>query len=128
VNALSWDQVQSICGPRVRILADLLRDAYAHLMSDAIPERLRLRDIHIVGIENGKYRVVAYSPFDPLSMPEPLAHVLHYFDGRPVEEVLATILSEHDLRIDPSLVRRMLDFGILEEIPAPAPLLPILSA
>ena len=127
VNALSWDQVQTICGPRVRILADLLRDAYSHLTSDAIPERLRLRDIHIVGIKNGKYRVVAYSPFDPLSMPEPLARVLHYFDGRPLDEILATILSENDLRIDPSLVRRLLDFGILEPCPEPSSPLPIVK-
>ena len=127
VNALKWDQVQNICGPRVRILADLLCDAYVHLMSDAIPERVRLRDIHIVGIEKSKYRVVAYSPFDPLSMPEPLARVLHYFDGRPLDDVLAAILGEHNLHIEASLVRRMLDFGILEACPDPSSQLPIVK-
>jgi hypothetical protein len=127
VSDLGWDQVQNICGPRVRILADLLRDAYVHLMSDALPERLRLRDLHILGIEDGKYRVVAYSPFDPLSMPEALMRVLHNFDGRPLVEVLSTILSEHDLHIDPSLVRRMLDFGILEPCPTASSLLRVLN-
>ena len=40
VNPLTWEQVEQICGPRVRILAGLLRDAYLHLTSEAIPERL----------------------------------------------------------------------------------------
>jgi hypothetical protein len=115
VDSLSWEQVQTICGPRVRILADLLRDAYTHLLSDAIPERLRVKQFQITGIEAGNYRVLAYSSLDPLSMPEALAGALHYFDGRPTEEALATILDEQHLRIDPALVRRMVDFGILED-------------
>ena len=114
VDPLPWKQVQDICGPRVRILADLLQDAYAHLMSDAIPERLKLSAFRVIDVESTGYRVVAYSPWDPLLMPEALAGVLHYFDGRPTEEALELILQEHDLRIDISLVRRMVDFGILE--------------
>lgn len=114
VDSLTWDQVEAACGPRVRILADLLRDAYAHLLSDAIPERLRLRELHIIGVHAGQYRVVAYSPLDPLTMPEALAPVLHHFDGRPTDEALAAILHEHGIRIDPGLVRRMVDFEILE--------------
>ena len=106
--------MEAACGPRVRILADLLRDAYAHLLSDAIPERLRLRELHIIGVHAGQYRVVAYSPLDPLTMPEALAPVLHHFDGRPTDEALAAILHEHGIRIDPGLVRRMVDFEILE--------------
>jgi hypothetical protein len=115
VDPLNWEQVQTICGPRVRILADLLRDAYTHLLSDAIPERLRVKQFQITGIEAGHYRVLAYSSLDPLSMPEALAGVLHYFDGRRTEEALATILHEQGVRIDPALVRRMVDFGILED-------------
>jgi hypothetical protein len=114
VDPLNWEQVQNICGPRVRILADLLRDAYAHLTSEAIPERLKLSEFHFSGVEANGYRVVAYSPYDPLVMPEPLARVLHYFDGRPTEEALEAISREEAICVDLSLVRRMLDFGILE--------------
>ena len=113
VDALTWEQVQNICGPRVRILADLLRDAYAHLTSDALPERLRLGGFRISGFEDTRYRIIAYSSYDPLLMPEALTHVLHYFDGRPTDEALESILRDHNLRIDVSLLRRMVDFGIL---------------
>jgi len=115
VNPLSWEQVQDICDPRVPILALLLHDAYTHLLSDAIPERLRLKEVRIISVEAGNCRVVSYSSLDPLSMPEAFAHVLHHFDGRPTDEVLATILQEHNIRIDLALLRRLVDFGILED-------------
>jgi hypothetical protein len=114
VKSLTWEQVEQVCGPRVRILAGLLRDAYLHLTSDAIPERLRLREFRITGLEGSGYRVVAYSPYDPLIMPEPLTHVLHYFDGRLTEEALEAIFSKEGVCVDLSLVRRMVDFGILQ--------------
>lgn len=113
VDPLSWDQVQNICGPRVRILADLLRDAYAHLLSDAIPERLRFQPFQVTTIEPGRSRIVAYSALDPLSIPDALTRALPYFDGRPTDDALTTILQDHNIHIDPALLRRMIDFGIL---------------
>ena len=114
VKPLTWEQVEGVCGPRVRILAGLLRDAYAHLTSEAIPERLRLCEFRISGVEGNGYRVVSYSPYDPLIMPEPLARALHYFDGRLTEEALEAIYKEEGVRVDLSLVRRMVDFGLLQ--------------
>lgn len=114
VNPLGWAQVEQICGPRVRILSGLLRDAYAHLTSEAIPDRLQLSEFRISGLEGSGYRVVAYSPYDPLIMPQSLARVLHYFDGRPTEEALEAIFKEQGMQIDLSLVRRMIDFGLLQ--------------
>ncbi len=116
VRTLTWEQVENVCGPRVRILAGLLRDAYSHLTSDAIPDRLQVCEFRISGVEaNGNgYRVVAYSPYDPLVMPEPLIRVLHYFDGRLTEDALEAISKKEGLSVDVSLVRRMVDFGILQ--------------
>jgi hypothetical protein len=127
VNPLSWEQVLNLCGPRVSILALLLHDAYTHLMSDAIPERLRAKEIRIARVEAGTCLVVTYSPLDPFPMPEALARFLHHFDGRPTDEALATILQEHDIRIDPAQLRRMVDFGILEDCDHHQQLLPILK-
>jgi hypothetical protein len=127
VEPLTWEQVEQVCGPRVRILAGLLLDAYAHLTSEAIPERLRLGGFHFAGVEGSGYRVASYSPFDPLLMPEPLARVLHYFDGRPTEEALEAILTEEGVRIDLSLVRRMVDFGVLQACGLEKGALPVLS-
>jgi hypothetical protein len=114
VEPLTWDQVEQISGPRVRILAELVRDAYASLGSQAIPERLKVGRLAFVGVEGNTYRVVSYSQFDPLLMPEKLATVLHYFDGRPTEEALESILAQQGVRLDLGLVRRMVDFGVLQ--------------
>src|ERR1017187_4415604 len=91
----------------------LVRDAYENLVSDAIPERLKLGDVRLAGTAEGKLRIAAYSEYDPLLIPQKLAAVLGYFDGRPTEDALAAILSEHGLSLQPALVRRMLDFGVL---------------
>jgi hypothetical protein len=79
VDPLTWEQVEQICGPCVRIFADLLRDAYAHLTSGAIPERLRVGTFRFVGVESLGYRAEVYSPYDPLLMPEQVVRLLHYF-------------------------------------------------
>jgi hypothetical protein len=60
-------------------------------------------------------------------MPEPLARALHYFDGRPTEEALEAILTEEGVRIDLSLVRRMVDFGVLQACGLEKGALPVLS-
>ena len=114
VEPMTWQTLQRICGPRVRVLAELVRDAYEHLTSQAIPERLRCGSLQISDARDGKYWVVSYSKYDPLVMPEQLATALHYFDGRRTEDALAAILIERNLRIDLSLVRRMVDFGVLQ--------------
>ncbi len=127
VETLTWPQVEENCGPRVGILAGLVRDAYAHLESSAIPERLRIKEVTFTGFEGGNYKVTAYSGFDPLLMPERLARVLRYFDGRPTEEALQAILVERSVRLDLSLVRRLVDFGILEAWDSGKSLFPMVS-
>jgi hypothetical protein len=114
VKPLGWDAVLGICGPRVRVLAQLVRDAYVHLASEAIPERLRLGPIVLASTGNGKYRVMSYSPYDPVIVPEQLVSVLRYFDGRPTEDALAAIQAERNISVDIRLVRRMVDFGLLK--------------
>lgn len=126
VAPLSWERVREICGPRVGILAGLMRDAYDHLLSNAIPDRLRLSEFRLAGIHGNSFRVVAYSQFDPLVLTEELARTLRYFDGRPTEEALAAIAQEQALDLDLELVRKMVDFGLLEAS-AEHRLLPILA-
>jgi hypothetical protein len=62
--------------------------------------------------------VVTYSPYDPLDLPRRLVDVLGYFDGQPTSEVLPRIRRERGLDVQPDLVRRLVDFGVL--VPAPA--------
>jgi hypothetical protein len=126
VDRLTWEEIQSFCGPRVRILAELVRDAYSHLLSQAIPERLRLGKLNFTNVEEQGFRVVSYNPYDPLLMPQKLVRVLHYFDGRLTEDALNAILSKEAIRLDIGLVRRMVDFGVLQSCDIEDKALPVL--
>jgi hypothetical protein len=42
--------------------------------------------------------------------------VLHRFDGRPTSDVLQSISDEEGLELDPTLVLKLVDFGILEAV------------
>ena len=48
----------------------------------------------------------------PLELPRLLVDVLGYFDGRPTRETLEQIRQERDINVQPSLVRRLVDFGV----------------
>jgi hypothetical protein len=39
--------------------------------------------------------------------------LLPYFDGRPTEDVLAAIADERGIRLEPDLVRKLVDFMLL---------------
>lgn len=113
VRPLEWDDVLRVAGPRLAILSALVRQRYDKLTSDAVPDNLRMSLVRIEGFENGKYKTVAYSAFDPLRMSPELVSLLPHFDGRPTAEVLEELRSQRGIRVDPALVRRMADFGVL---------------
>jgi hypothetical protein len=60
-------------------------------------------------------------------MPEKLARVLRYFDGRATEDVLENILNQENLRLELKLIRKMVDFGILQGCSRENNALPIIS-
>ena len=68
----------------------------------------------VLDLGDGGYIVTTYSEFDPVRISEALVRVLRYFDGRPTEEALEAIRLEQRIRVDLSLVRRLVDFGILK--------------
>jgi hypothetical protein len=113
VNRLSWNDVLAITGTEVRAYARLTQDAYSRLTSDEIPPALKVGDMQLIQIKRDVTRVGTYSAFDPIDIPNLVMGSLHHFDGRPTEEALAAIASERDLRLDPSLVRKMVDFKVL---------------
>src|ERR1700693_76066 len=115
VRPLGWGDVARICGPRVTALSRLIRERYGKLTSDSAPERPRMGLFQIEGIVSGKYSAVTYSPYDPLRMSPELVAVLPHFDGRPTGEVMEEIRVHRGIRLDPALVRRMMDFRVLVE-------------
>jgi hypothetical protein len=113
VAGLSGSDVLQIGGTNLRILVQLAREARAELTSDTIPERLQAGVLELQRTSTDYTRVVTYSPCDPIEIPKAAMDVLHYFDGRPTRRALEAIAKETGLQVKPSMVRRLVDFGVL---------------
>lgn len=113
VDALSWDDVRRICGPDVALFDKVLGQARARLESDDVPESVSLGPMQVLGFGEDGAWVVTYSPHDPVGLPALLVSVLHHFDGRPLEEVARVLAEERGLRLDPELLRTLLDWRVL---------------
>jgi hypothetical protein len=113
VSPLSWAEVLAIAGPEARAYAHLTKQAYNRLISDDVPPALNAGSIQLVQIQHEMTRVNTYNSYDPLDVPRIVMEVLHYFDGRPTEDALASIADERGIRLDLDLVRKMVDFGLL---------------
>lgn len=113
VDALSWQDVVEIGGAGLRAQVELARAAFRKLTSDDIAAVLKAGSFQVVSIQPQTVRVSTYSPFDPLDVPTPLLSVLSEFDGRPTADVLAGIESDHGIRLEPALIRKMADFKLL---------------
>ena len=117
VRALSWAEVEDICGVETRVLAGLTRKAYMRATAEEPPERLTPGSMQLVRIGHDTTRISTYSDFDPLDIPNPVLNVLRHFDGRPTADVLADIATHENIRLEPDLLRKLADFRIL--IPPP---------
>lgn len=113
VGDLDWSEVTSVCGPEVRVRAQLVRSAYQELLSEEMPASLKAANLNVQFLNRDSCKVAAYSQLDPIALPKVLMDLLPYFDGRPTEEVLSIIRKEKHIKIDQALIRRLLDFRIL---------------
>ncbi|MBR0848651.1 hypothetical protein JQ543_12935 [Bradyrhizobium diazoefficiens] len=114
VDPLSWEDVLAICGPDVRLHADLTRECYARLISDDIPRFLKPGSLQIVDMNPSATRIHTYRQTDPLDVPPVIMELLPYFDGRrATPDVISVIAGERGLRLDHALVRKLVDFMLL---------------
>lgn len=113
VRPLTWRQVAALGGSRLAVHARLALEAYQAVTSRDLPDHLRARPVQFVPLDAQKCQVTTYSPLDPLRIPLKLAQVLHYFDGRPTSEATEAIEQEHQLQLTPSLIRKLVDYGVL---------------
>jgi hypothetical protein len=100
---------------RLELLSRLLVEAYDRLVSERVPSRVRHRQLKVVYSSPEAVEIVGYSNSDPLRIPKNLLDVLHHFDGRTTEETLREIDEQHDLRVAPGVVRKLVDFEVLAE-------------
>ena len=113
VSVLSWADLTKICGPRVRVLVEPARAAYASLRAHELPGALRVGDFRVVGEGRRGPRIAGYSSMDPVELPRELVGALHLFDGRSTAEALDAIAARAGLRLSRGLVRSLVDFAIL---------------
>jgi hypothetical protein len=118
VSPLKWSDVLRIGGAEVAIYARLVQDAYTRLVSDSVPEHPTIALVQITPRGRDRVRLATYSPLDTLEGPPFIATILPYFDGRPIAEALENIHQGEGLNVDPSLVRKLADFGVLKEQPS----------
>ena len=113
VSALEWEDVIAIDRAELQIYSRLLIDAYRDLLSEQIPDRLKVATYEVVWMNEDSYCISPYNIYDPLNLPKELMNALGYFDGRPTSEALLAITEREGLTLDQSLVRKLTDFGVL---------------
>ena len=122
VDAVTWRTVERMFEPRLKDKLATCRAALARMTDDSIPARLRLGKFEVLGRDEEVTRVSTHSRFDPQDLPTPLAQRLPAFDGRrPTDEVVAQIEREIGVTADSGILRRLVDFGLLESDPGDAP-------
>lgn len=112
VEALSWNDVVSNCGPRVLLLSGLVTDAHRALCSSPqMPGRLRVGEIRL--LRYGSENCFVHACDEVLEFPRGLLEALFLFDGRPVAEARHAILKEKGLRVSDAIIERLVDFELL---------------
>jgi hypothetical protein len=119
VSRLRWPDVLDIAGGSGEALARVVSSAHQALLGTDVPDRLVPGPLQVFGGARDHVRVAGYSGFDPLDLPRILVDALPCFDGRPTAAVLREIRAKRRVNLQPALVRRLVDFGVL--IPAGPP-------
>jgi hypothetical protein len=114
VSPLSWADVTSILGQSIAQRISLTKEDFAQLLSDSLPSQLRPGKCITADLSETEVRVWGYALYDPIDLPKSILEVIPYFDGHSTEEVLQRILAETGKSLQPEMLRRLVDFGILQ--------------
>jgi hypothetical protein len=113
VNGLDWKQVVLIGGSEIKIYERLVLDTYRGLQATHLPQFLKTNRMNVVKLDAESCCVTTYNPNDPICLPNQLIAVLHYFDGSSTIEALREITKRERLKLEPALVRKLVDFEVL---------------
>lgn len=115
VEALLWDEILVIAGIKSQIQAREMLANYARLRSADIPEKLQTAAYSTVRSNRARTALHAGARSEQFEVPTRLVSLLGYFDGRPVAAVIADIQEQEHVELEVGLVRKLYDFGILEQ-------------
>jgi hypothetical protein len=116
VQDLSGEDVLARCGPEVLARAGQARVEYQRLVSTDMPDRLRFRgaQLGVVPLGDDIFELHTFSKLDPIALPASVYHALTHFDGRPTTDVLAEVRLLVGDAFDETLLRRLVDYRILQ--------------
>lgn len=115
VDSLHWHDLKAIVGDEFGNLADATQTAYLKLTDNRIPAVLRVGSYSRINLNEVRCRIWSYNRLHPLDLPRGIADSLHYFDGRPPQQVLQTIFAEKGVEIDQLTLQKLFDYRILVE-------------
>jgi len=117
VEALSPDEAIAIAGVDAKLYAMELQVRYSALLDPEPPARLRAAPFNVLQQTGARTTVQALTCSEPFEVPAALVPLLGRFQGAPTAETIEGIREATKVRLDPRLVRRLYDFGILEPVP-----------
>jgi hypothetical protein len=112
---LSWSRVLGLGGAEAQVAEALVQEAFRRLTSTELPERLRAGSTRLTPEPDGGAFVISYSGYDPLRLSPAVLGILPFFDGRPTTAVVEAIQEKRGVQVTLPLVRRLVDFGVLED-------------
>jgi hypothetical protein len=115
VNALTWQDVRRLCGPELRAAEQVAREAFTGLRDHSLPDRLTAGQFRQSPAGDEGALVTTYSPVDPLQLSAQVLQILPYFQGQTVRAARRAIRQELSLDVEPELLRKLADFGLLQE-------------
>jgi hypothetical protein len=110
---LSWSKVLELGGAEAQQAEALVQGAFRRLISADLPERVRAGPINLTPDPDGGALVTTYNDYDPLKLSAALLGILPLFNGQPTSAAIASIRETRGVSVSPSLIRRLVDFGVL---------------
>jgi hypothetical protein len=115
VQGLSWKEVQRIGSPELHAAEQIARHAFASLSDTSVPARLRGGSFQQNPSPAEGAVVTTYSPLDPLQLSPEVMSILPFFNGQSTAAACQAIAAELGLEVEPDLLRKLTDFGVLED-------------
>lgn len=117
VASLKWSDVMAICGAEVQVRSRLTRKTYRAVIGKEVPDRLKVGAFTVIEAGRDFYKLYQTGiGLDVFPLSARVTRLLPYFDGRPTTEIVREIVDKEGLRFTDDLLRRLVDFKILESV------------